>query len=381
MEKIGLYGGIFVVDDLKCYLQAENTSICHLLYFSDLSDIARHIEATRYTGKNEHLRYPVEAMLKLVVIKQFRDLSYGKTVDSLTQEEAWLLGFDEEGGIYRVPSGSTLHHFVKYRLGVDGIDEVMEQVGRKLVQAASSKKARTDSTPMEASRYDKHADYNPHYQCKMYKAHITMIGTLPVYMSFTRGNANDSPELSEHIMVLKSMKASVAEYLLDGAYDSYLNHANIWYHLNAIPRIYPGEDAVINPEGTLERINHWVNKMWKLGGSIQMPLEKKLRFLYEHGREEQVGAYFRNQNLEDVTFNDSYQNRRECERIHGHIKETVKFDVRGIPEDSKELYTKLSFVAYQILLLTNIQNGVKPEKLFREILLKTFNREEKGLQR
>jgi hypothetical protein len=364
MAKTVLYGGIFVVDDLKGYLQAENTSICQLLYFADLSDIARHIESTRYTGRNEHLRYPVEAMLKLMVVKQFRYLGYDKTVASLTQEEAWLLGFEEGEGIYKVPSGSTLHHFVKYRLGVEGIDEIMEMVGKKLVQAATSKKATTDSTPLEASRYDKHADYNPHYQCKMYKGHITMVGTLPVYMSFTEGNANDSPELFEHIMALKSMKASVGEYFLDGAYDSFRNHADIWYHLSAIPKIYCGENAVINPEGSLERIDHWVNKMWKLGGSIHMSLEEKLRFLYEHGREDQVGAYFRNQNLEDVTFDVSYQNRKECERINGHIKETVKFDVRGVPNPSKELYTKLSFVAYQMLLLTNIQNDVTPENSF-----------------
>jgi len=79
MAKTALYGGIFVVDDLKGYLQAENISICQLLYFADLSDIARHIESTRYTGRNEHLRYPVEAMLKLMVVKQFRYLGYDKT--------------------------------------------------------------------------------------------------------------------------------------------------------------------------------------------------------------------------------------------------------------------------------------------------------------
>ena len=118
----------------------------------------------------------------------------------------------------------------------------------------------------------------------------------------TRGNAGDSPELIAHIKVLKKLKANIDEYLLDGAYDSYENHADIWYHLDgATPRIYCGEDAVSNPEGTIKRINHWVNKMWKLGGSIRMPIKEKLKFLYELGRTEQVGAYFRNQNLDDVT--------------------------------------------------------------------------------
>jgi len=272
---------------------------------------------------------------------------------------------DRNPELYKVPSGSALHHFVKYRLGIGGIDEIMVLVGRELVKNTTLRVAKTDSTPLEASRYNKYADYNPHYECKMDKAHITMIGTWPVFMTHTSGNAGDSPELIAHIKVLKELKANIDEYLLDGAYDSYENHADVWYHLDgAIPRIYCGEGAVFNPEGTIDRINHWANKMWKLGGSIHMPTKEKLKFLYEQGRKEQVGAYFRNQNLGDVTFDDSYKLRKECERIHAHIKDTVKFDVRRIPNASKELYSKLSFVVYQMMLLVNVKENIKPENSF-----------------
>jgi len=75
--------------------------------------------------------------------------------------------------------------------------------------------------------------------------------------------------------------------------------------LKAKPLISLPVDAVINKEGELNRIDHWANKMWKSGGSKHTTNDKKLKFLYENGRKEQVGMYLRNQNLEDKTFPDS----------------------------------------------------------------------------
>lgn len=217
-------------------------------------------------------------------------------------------------------------------------------VGEKIAKLEDSKNAKLDSTPLEASRYDRNSDFNPHYNCKMDKVHITMIGTSPVFMTYTGGLAGDSPELQLHIDALLDINAEINEYLLDGGYDSFMNHADIWYKLNADPLISLGANAVINREGELERIDHWVNKMWNLGGSKQMDIDEKLQFLYENGRQEQVGMYLRNENLKNKTFPDSYNLRKECERIHGHIKNTVKFDVRHIIDKSRELYAKLNFI-------------------------------------
>jgi hypothetical protein len=55
----------------------------------------------------------------------------------------------------------------------------MMMVGEKIIKRIDSKDAKLDSTPLEASRYDFYSDFNPHYGCKMDKAHITMIGTFP----------------------------------------------------------------------------------------------------------------------------------------------------------------------------------------------------------
>ena len=42
-------------------------------------------------------------------------------------------------------------------------------------------------------------------------------------------------------------------FLIDGGYDSFLNHSNIWYHLNAKPIISYSSNAVINQEGEEEK--------------------------------------------------------------------------------------------------------------------------------
>lgn len=162
-------------------------------------------------------------------------------------------------------------------------------IGEKILKLSQEKDVKIDSTPLEASRYDKYADYNSHYECKMDKAHITMIGTYPVFMTHTKGVAGDSPDLVNHIEALKKINTYLELYSADGGYDSFLNHSDIWYHLNSKPIISYATNAVINIEGEEEIINRCVNKKWKLGGDIHAPMENKLKFLYEIERKEYVG--------------------------------------------------------------------------------------------
>jgi hypothetical protein len=361
-----VFQGVVFSDSLKNHIDTKNVSICQFLEFLDIKDIVKHVENNFYSDKDWHFRFDVGGMIKLSVVKFFRKMPYKKLV--ISEEEAYLLGFKEKDGIIQIPSGGALHHFVKYRLGVEGTDQIMMIVGRKIARLVESKDVKLDSTPLEASRYDKHSDYNPHYKCKMDKAHISRIGTHPVFMTYTDGVDGDSPQLPYHIDALLEMDANVNEFYLDGSYDSFQNHADIWCRLNAKPMISLPVDAVINEEGELKRIDHWANKMWKLGGSRHMRIDKKLRFLYENGRQDQVGMYLRNQHLKDKTFPDSCKLRSECERIHNHIKNTVKFDVRHIMEKSRELYTKFSFVVYQLLLLTNLKNRIKPANSFENYI-------------
>ena len=109
-----VYKGVLFEDSFENYLNKESISICQFLYFLCIDDIAKHVERTFYTNKDWHFRYNVSSMIKLFIVKCFRKLSYDKTISSLTEEEAILLSFLDENDQIILPSGGTLHHFVKY---------------------------------------------------------------------------------------------------------------------------------------------------------------------------------------------------------------------------------------------------------------------------
>ena len=359
-----VYKGVLFEDSILNYVGKDNVSICRLLHSLNIDDIAQHVENNYYSNKDWHFKYRVSSMIKLTVVMCFRNLSFDKTISSLTDEEALLLLFVDSNDNISLPTGATLHHFMKYRLGESGFREIMEKVASRILYLTSSKDLKTDSTPLEASRYDKHSDYNPHYNCKMDKAHITLIGTCPLYMTYTNGLAHDSPQLKQHIEFLTRLNTEADSYALDGAYDSFTNYADIWNDLNVNPTISLPSDAVVSTEGKIERINHWMNKMWKSGGSPHFPLNRKLKFLYNHAREKQVGMYLRNQSIEDTEFQKKKDTRQDCERFHKHIKHVLKFDVRSIRRGSRELYITINFVVYQLMLLANLQNNAKNQSSF-----------------
>ena len=49
-----------------------------------------------YSDKTWHFKYDVEAMIKLVVVKFFRQMSFKRTIGTLIEVGAWLLGFQEK---------------------------------------------------------------------------------------------------------------------------------------------------------------------------------------------------------------------------------------------------------------------------------------------
>ena len=63
MTKISkVFKGILVQDSLENYLNKVNVSICQLLLFLDISDIAKQVE-------DWHFKYNVAAMIKFAIVK------------------------------------------------------------------------------------------------------------------------------------------------------------------------------------------------------------------------------------------------------------------------------------------------------------------------
>ncbi len=352
---IEVSSGIFErisLDDLV----KDGSSLIEFLSFLDIGDIEEYVLENNYERKPQH---NVGAMLRLSVAYYFYgDRGYGKIVESITDHELRMLN------LKKPPSSSALHHFIHCRIGESKFVKIMEMVAQKLDKLAeknSTKHLSHDSTPVEASRYDKNADYNPHYQCMMYKAHITLKGTIPLLMTFSSGNAGDSPYLNPHAYNLNELGITGEFMDLDTAYDSFENHALVKHVIGAYPYIGLKENAVMHDEGKLEAINHWCNKLWKEGGNPNATLKSKLDFLFKHGRIEQVGAYYRNRNLRGMP-KDKMDLRAAQERIHSHIKGTVKFDVRNRQNSTKSLHVLAAFVSYQLLVLTALQNGLNPNE-------------------
>jgi len=101
----------------------------------DLTLAEEHIKTKCYSKDSRKFTFDIGLMLRLVVLKQFRNLSFRKTLYSLTNEDCLNLRIPEINGEYRIPSSSSLHGFMKYRLGEEGFREIMELLVALVLQA------------------------------------------------------------------------------------------------------------------------------------------------------------------------------------------------------------------------------------------------------
>lgn len=337
-------------------------SIYQFLLFVEIDDIVKEIEKL-YTRKPQ---FHAKGMFMLAVAYHFYGKSYKKLLADISSFDIQILKFENR----ELPSKGALNDFIIHKIGENNLEILMQKLAWRLYCLGKLNKkiiiGNEDSTPVEASRYDYNANYNTHYSCRMYKAHITMLETIPLYMSFTDGLSGDNPESLSNMKTLKKIGITFHVMNKDGGYDSFENYANTYVLLGAKPNIKPKENAVINEEGKIERINHFLNKAKyrKQGISIRDSLKVKLNFLFsqEEKRREQVGAYLRNEILENGLDVNAYPLRKHQERIHDHMKGTVKFDVRRIHNKQKKLHILWSFISYQILCLTSLQNQLNPNE-------------------
>ncbi|CAJ0596548.1 unnamed protein product [Cylicocyclus nassatus] len=280
---------VFCADSLEEVIEPLNKgpypSISLFLSFGNFKDIASPIEKKYYKG--QHFHYPVELMLKLTVIKFYREIPFRKLKESLTQEDLECLFTCEElkTGV-KIPSGKTVHHFLYYRLGKEGVIDLMQLLGKEIVHylnkpdfTSEQKNLIVDSTPLEASRYSD-ANFNSHYKIFMSKAHIVSFCGYPLYMRYSNGNDNDAPFGRELIRHISEMKPEAKYFLADGGYDNKQMYADIVQLLHTTPIISFREDAVIDKYAEPDAIDRRINKLWKRGGDVSLPIEKKLEFLY-----------------------------------------------------------------------------------------------------
>jgi hypothetical protein len=335
-------------------------SIYQFLQFVNIDDIVILIEKL-YKRKPQ---FHANGMFKLAIAYHFCGKSYEKLLADISLFDIELLNFKNR----ELPSKGTLNTFIIHRIGEQMIEKIMKKLAWTLYCTSKISKQKLigneDSTPVEASRYGYYANYNPHYKCKMYKSHITMLETVPLYMSFTPGLTGDNPESLKNMEILNKIGITFDVMNKDGGYDCFENFAKTNILLKAKPNINTAKNAIFNKEGTIERIDNFINKKKyrDQGISVRDSIERKLFFFYsqDNKRKEQVGMYLRNQIIEYGLDYKAYPLRKHQERIHDHIKQTVKFNVRRVHNKQKKHHTLWSFISYQILCLTALQNKLNP---------------------
>jgi hypothetical protein len=134
-----VYKGVLFEDSIRNDFGKENVPVCRLLHFLNIDHIAQHVENNHYSNRDWHFKYRISSMIKLTIVKCFRSLSFDKTISSLTDEEALLLRFVNADENISLPTGATLHHFVKYRLGEKGFKKIMEKVVARILKLTPSR--------------------------------------------------------------------------------------------------------------------------------------------------------------------------------------------------------------------------------------------------
>ena len=101
----------------------EGTSVTKLLSHVDLIPVENHIRTKYYAKNGRKFCFDVGLMIRLVVVKSFRNLSFRKTLYSLTDEDCKYLKVPVIDGKYRIPSSSAFHNFHtdSYRNGVQAL--------------------------------------------------------------------------------------------------------------------------------------------------------------------------------------------------------------------------------------------------------------------
>ena len=135
-------------------------SICWLMSQLNISDIVRKIEQTYYSPHlRDYFHYPIDFLIKLTVVMTYRRIAYHHIRRKITEEDLSHL-LPAKSSLW-LPSPSTLHYFVKYRLGEEGMEVLMFLISKKIVHFLKSEtEVIIDSTPLVASRYCPNSLFN-----------------------------------------------------------------------------------------------------------------------------------------------------------------------------------------------------------------------------
>ena len=318
----------------------------------------------------ERIKKKVYARIRFVVFMKLGNIKYIANAyrKLITNKEiAQNLGFD----ISNLPSYETVRHFINDLLQ-NKIDEVFYGVVKELEKQLKRKGKWTgnvveDATVITARRMDKEAKYSGYYKTYGWKKDL-FIESNGIFLSYKDLEINDDEGryMEYHLKKLNQLSIFITHITTDGKYATYYNIATTKCHYDAEFLYKPQKGWVYNKKGEERYIKerysrYWKEKEFKANASI----DYKLKFLYNRGEYEIVGAYYRNKRIEEWKENDNLRKRYAKERnsnesFNSYLKNHAGFETNLHRRGKRYAFfhTTLCLLALNLVALTRLQNGV-----------------------
>lgn len=322
----------------------------------------------------EWIKHRIYPRVRLVIfMKLRRDLQ--KVTEAYraiqsNKEIARNLGFDP----YGLPVYETIRHFINDLLDDDRLDHLfyveVEEIRRLLSRYDKTlgEKALEDATIITAKRDDPEAEYNGYYECRGWKKDLLIDKIHNVFLGYQDLGINDNEAdmLPDNLEKLKEIHVKVNEITVDGKYPTYKNIAIAKHRYDTSLFYRPQKDWVHNSKGDIDEINHRYQRYWKNDDfKVHADIDYKLNFLCKQCDFEYVGAYHRNQHVQQYNqrlkrCKIRYRNERNAnESFNNYLKQHMGFET-SLPRKGKNSafkHTTLCLIAINAVALTRLQNG------------------------
>ncbi len=322
-------------------------------------------------------RYPYFDMIKERLLPRFRFLAYltiskkrnlRQAYLSLTESEFQELGFDN------IPTYELLREFIYERIRVEEFPFVFQWIVKELVFLLKKKgillgvRTFQDATDVRALKHDNDAKYSGYYKESGYKLDVTVDAEQEVPLHYTpmEITTDEGKNLVPSQQQIASLGIHEKERIVDDKYATYENIAHS--EIKGTKMIYKiAKNWVSNPNGDPEEIKRLYQKYHQENDFVAgAEIEFMLRYLNKKGERENVGAYYRNQRMNEAKEQKKEYAKKCTERgsrmegFFGRVKTTTILDDHPGRRGWKGFLLRagLSMLSLVFAAFIRVQNGV-----------------------
>lgn len=276
-------------------------------------------------------------------------------------------------GFKEIPDYKAFYHWIKYRLGKDGVRKIFEAINEEVIRKAQNngipigKELVIDSTPIEKKNM-KQATYSPKYEMKCVKYHnlrCALTG-LPLGYHVSTGTTYDG-EIFVPLVYRALNKFDVKPTRLygDNHYGDAINQMRLkeFFGIEVVCNI--AKNWVIRPKDSVQDMQNEYHRMWQEEGyKPEADYEYMKFFLMMHDRTEVLENFYHNYVLKMYNFNpkaymdklklrDAIEHSQGLEKKHTNIKMIQATNLATF-----EMHIGMHVVSLLALALVRLQNGI-----------------------